>query len=188
MKKRLWFPIVVITTAYIALRWDYHLSNYMFQKICNDPNKVGLFIFEQVELSSEYLKTVSKREVLISVDPHILVESNKILDMERFSKDFNYKQNEYLPISSVGPIGLLQSQVIRAVDGKTLGKAVSASNGRGWFAQWLGVNFGGGGINCPMGADRQTKYSYYRRDHELLIRNIFSKNSKELNNDHYINL
>ncbi|MCF7982640.1 MAG: hypothetical protein K9K86_11710 [Pseudomonadales bacterium] len=173
MKKRLWILVSVIAVAYTALRWDYHVSNYLFEKICNDPEKVGLFVYEKVELGSEYLKTVSESEVSISVDPRLLVESNKILDVERFSKNFVYKQYEYLPISSVGPIGFLQSYVIRKIDGKTLGKAVSASNGKGWLAQWLGVNFGGGGINCPLGADRQTKYSYYRRDHELLIRNIF---------------
>lgn len=144
MKKRLWVPMLIIAVTYAALRWDYHVSKYMFEKICSDPDRVGLFIYERIELKDEYLMSILSEEEIRkkNINQWLILTDDLMIDKDFFDEKYTIKAYEWIKVSDVGPINLVQSSVIQNSDNKVLGKAVSVSNGLGWLnkvGSWGGV-------------------------------------------------
>lgn len=172
MKKSIGVTVAVLVVGYVAFSWDYHLSNYMFKKVCGPEGEIGSYIYEKVALDDKYFAPIPPGEELRNMDQRFLYGDNITIDRDVFDRDYSFKTYKYIPYSSLGRISLSQTSVVRKSDGKLLGKAVSASNGRGWFNQF-GALDGTPGVRCPTGRD-ENGYSYYRMDHKKLIKRIFS--------------
>lgn len=50
------YVLLYLMMFYPMLRWDYYVSQYLFEQLCNDETKIGLFVYEQVELDEKYYK------------------------------------------------------------------------------------------------------------------------------------
>lgn len=203
MNKNLWVPVLVIVATYAVFRWDYHVSNYVFESICSDPDKIGLFTYERVELSDEYFEPLPTEWIHhddYDPDPRFEFGEAEIRffdgDEEGVKKGLNYRYKsgyrlikkkleekyiikfyEWVKVSDIGPILYLKSSVTRKRDGKLLGEAISASNGLGWlnkFGSWGGVS----GDRCPLGRD-DNNFPRFRKAHYEILGNIFFASKME---------
>lgn len=159
--------------AYLILRWDYHLSSFRFDKLCNDPEKIGLFVYENVTLDGKYFEKIEGADREIR-DHRYLLGGNSILIENEILRDYRIRFYDTNEISSAGPIFIVRSTVHRKSDGKLLGEAVSAASLKGWFAQ-VGSLSGAARVFCPSGQDDKGFPNYYRAHNEL-VRSIFRKN------------
>jgi hypothetical protein len=163
MKKLLWTS-AIIAGAYLLLRWDYHVSNYMFERLCNDDSRIGLFVYEEVALGGEYFMPFPEDAEERDLDRRFIFGDNLMLNRERLEEDYEFIVNE------VGPIGLVATSVILKSDNKILGKAVSAGNQQGWLNR-LGAFDGIPGASCPSGRD-ENGFSNNRKNHDNLLREV----------------
>ncbi len=166
MKRPLKITIAIFAVGFVALKWDYYLSNYMFKNVCGPDGEIGSFVYEQVVLDEKYFTTIPAGKEIRDMDPRFLYGENVTIDRGVFDKDFSFETYKYIPYSSLGPISLSETSVVRKSDGKLLGKAVSASNGQGWLNQF-------GALDGTTGRDKGG-FSYYRMDHKKLIKRIFT--------------
>lgn len=161
---------ILVLIIWAIFRLDYHVSNYMFEKLCNDPEKIGMFVYEQVELGSEYFMSFPEEIDERDLDRRFVFEDNLMLNRERFEENYELIVNEYIPVSEIGPIGLVATSVIRKSDGQILGKAVSAGNQQGWLNR-LGALEGIPGVSCPTGRD-EYGFSKNRKNHDNLLKEV----------------
>ena len=170
--KKKWIVLILVIGIYPAFKWDYYLSNYLFKQYCEDEGRIGLFIYENVQLNGKYFMPFPADKEPRDLGQRFIFGENLMLNRKRFDKDFNLEDNRVVPLSSIGPINAYETLVIRKVDQKVLGKAVSAKNGQGWLNR-LGVLGGFSGEMCPTGRDEKG-YSNYWRAHLALVKKVFT--------------
>lgn len=171
--KKMWILLLVITCSYTACHWDYHLSNHLFKKYCNDKDKVGLFIYEEVPLRDEYFMPFPKDVDRRDLDPRFIIADNLMINRERFEQDFTLEVYKDVLLSNIGPINAVETSVTRVSDHTLLGKAVSLKNGKGWWFRDI-QSFGQRSVDtCPTGRDEKG-FSNYRYAHKALIKRIFT--------------
>lgn len=131
-----------------------------------------MFIYEKIELGEECFIPFIKGKDPRGLDQRFVLNGDLIISQEQFKKDYIFEVYKKIPLSEVGPISFMETSVIRRSDSKLLGKAISLHNGRGWLMKKLTSSFGGGGESCPI--DQYSRnLSYFRRNHDDLIKNIF---------------
>lgn len=162
--------IIIPTFLYAIFRWDYHLSSYAFEDLCEE--EVGVFIYESIVVDPHNLRKFKSIEERNRTDPWLIV-NGYALDKDYLEKTYVLKKYEIRESSSIGPISLLRTSITRKSDGTLLGEVVTGSNGQGWLAQKLGVSFGGGGVNCPMGSTVESKHVYFKELHWSILSKIF---------------
>lgn len=164
--------VVLIIAAYLVLRWDYHLSSYMFNKICNDPERIGIFVYEHVSLGSNYFEKI-ENDINGIVGRRYMLDDESILKKDAMSSEYiiNFRESEQH--SKIGPVVIDRSTIYRRSDGKLLGEAVSVVSLKGWFAQ-VGTLSGTARIHCPGGQDDRGFWNYLK-PHNELVRNVFDK-------------
>lgn len=173
MSKKQWIVLILVLGIYPACKWDYYLSNYLFEQYCTDPDRVGLFVYEKVQLGDEYFMPIPKDKEPRDLGQHFIFGENLIINRERFDEDYIFNVYKKVPISSIGPINAIETSVIRKADQKVLGKAVSARNWQGWLNQF-GLMGGFPGVYCPTGRNEKG-FSKYRHAHKALIKKIFTQ-------------
>ena len=130
--------MLIPASIYLLFRWDYYLSGYLFDNLCD--NDTGVFVYESIEIDPKYFTIIESLEQRNNTGPWFNV-NGYALDKDYFNKHYILIQYEKNKISSIGPLKLLKSYVVRKSDKKVLGEAVTGSNGRGWLAQKLGHSF-----------------------------------------------
>jgi len=203
MKKSVWTLLIIFLGGYVIFRWDYHVSEYLFEKYCSDPSKVGLFVYETVELPDEYFDPLptkwvhhkdhdfdlrfsyGKRPLEKFFDGknqtykkgiHYRYSGGYRINKGRFEQDYILKDYRPNQLPRIGPINALETSVIRKRDSKVLGKAVSFANHRGWWARaWTWE--GNSANKCPSGRDKNGLANFYKK-HDQLISSIFYKGVK----------
>ncbi len=173
MSKKQWIVLILILGIYPACKWDYYLSNYLFKQYCTDADRIGLFVYEKVQLGDEYFMPFPKDTDPRDLDRRFIVGEDLMINRGRFDKDYIFNVYKRVPLSSVGPIIAVETSVIRKSDQKVLGKAVSLKNGKGWWYREI-ASFGQPtSKTCPTGRGPRG-YSNYRRAHKGLIKKIFT--------------
>ena len=172
--KKTWILLLVIACSYTACHWDYYLSNYLFEKYCNEDGRTGLFVYEKVQLGDEYFMPFPKDKDPFNLDSRFVVGDNLMINRERFDRDFVLDVYKDVLLTNIGPINAVETSVIRISDQKLLGKAISLNNGKGWWYREI-ESFGQQTVKtCPSGRDEKG-FSYYRRAHKALIKKVFSR-------------
>lgn len=147
-KARKWaLGLFVLMAIYLVLRWDYHASNYIFDRYCE--SETGSFIHEKVELDQQYFIPIDQVENIKKVSSSLVFENQYVLNEKKFEIEYTVLLLKRSQVSALGPIYSMESSIFRKADGKLLSKAVSANNQMGWFAQWVGQHFPGFGKVCP---------------------------------------
>jgi hypothetical protein len=172
MSKKQWIVLILILGIYPACKWDYYLSNYLFEQYCTDPDRIGLFVYEKAQLGDEYFMPFPKDKEPRDLDPRFIFGENLMINRERFDEDFIFNVYKKVPISSIGPINAEETSVIRKSDQKVLGKAVSAANAQGWLNQF-GLIGGFPGVYCPAGRD-ENHFPRSRLAHYALVKETFT--------------
>lgn len=202
MKKAI-LIISAVMAGCLIFRWDYHLSNFMFDRLCNDPEKIGLFVYEKVELPDEYIEPLPTgwtHHDDYEYDPRFEFgeAESRFFDGEksglrkglhyRYAGGYRinrvdisdeYKITFYEPerYSKIGPIIISRSAIHRKSDGRLLGEAASAVSLKGWFAQ-VGTLSGTARIHCS-GGQGDEGFPNYHRSHNNLVKAIFENRVKE---------
>lgn len=163
--------VIVLLGAIPACHGDRILSEYLFEKYCNEEGRVGQFIYERVGLGDEYFIPIPKDPRKVNF--HFIVDDNLMIDKSLLEQDYVFsKYSEVTPLSVIGPISSLETSVTRRHDNKLLGKSVSLSNRQGWLAERniLGLNEGD---SCPRGYDKSTGSHKASLLHATFIKNLF---------------
>lgn len=166
----MWILLVLIMGSYSACHWDYHLSKYLFKQYCEEEGRVGLFIYEKVELDDEYFMPFPKDKDPRDLDQRFVVGDNLMINRKRFDKEYIFDDYKEIPLSAIGPIFSVETWVLRKGDGKVLGKAVSLTNHLGWWIE--SSKFGNKDESCPSGRDKYGLWNFHRA-RRLLIKKVF---------------
>ncbi len=173
MKKFIWFTVILIVGSFSACNGDRILSEYLFEKYCNEKGRTGQFIYERVGLGEEYFMPIPKGGVeLRRVDNGFFIDDKKLLiDKHRFLQNFNITMKKTM-LSPIGPIYTDETIIIRTSDGKVLSKAVSLLNKKGWWSRKsvLGVTVGD---SCP--EYKNSSGDILKSDHADVLKNTFYK-------------
>lgn len=170
----MWILLVLIMGSYSACHWDYHLSKYLFKQYCEEEGRIGLFIYEKVELDDEYFMPFPKDKDPRDLDQRFVVGDNLMINKERLEQSYilgKYRKTE--PISDIGPILSVETLVFRKSDNKLIGKSVHLANRLGWWinSSKLGIRTD----SCPSGYDSHGN-SQSGLLHHRLVKEIFLKN------------
>ncbi len=171
MKKSLIF----IGCLYLVSCGDYHVSNIVFNRYCNDKEFVGQFIYERIGLTKELFQEIPKDgSRLFKTRTSLYIENRKhLIDEKKFNALYSYRFSKRTKLFPVGPIYLTETTVTRKSDNKLLGKSVSLTNKKGWLSEtnlvWLNT-----GDKCPIYRSEHG-LNLVNTDHSSLIRNIFYK-------------
>ncbi len=148
----------------------------VFNHYCSDEDFAGTFIYEQVELSEEYIlippeSGKSKYPVNIS----LLIEDRKyLIDEQLLNVKYDWSLMNRKKFFFVGPIYKVESIVIRKHDKKVLGKAVTLKNKKGWLHE-LGIFMVNTGDNCPIVISEHGRNLSYNHHYDLLKRIFYRK-------------
>tara|TARA_R110002049_G_scaffold307795_2_gene509529 strand:- start:1200 stop:1790 length:591 start_codon:yes stop_codon:yes gene_type:complete len=167
-----------LTILYALFTWDNYVSKYLFEQLCNDKEQIGLFVYEKVPLSNEYLMPFPEGEEVRNLDPFFILSDNLMINRDLFDQTYLFETYKYVQYSKIGPIGLSVTSVTRMADRKLLGKAVSAKNSMGWFNRFASLGAISGN-ECPSGRDKN-HFPNYERSHFELIKSIFSSKVKNI--------
>lgn len=160
-----------LTILYVLFTWDYYLSKYLFEKLCNDDEQIGLFVYGHVQLADQYLMPFPADKEVRDLDYRFILSDNLMINRETFDRDYLYEPYKYVQFSAAGPISLDVTMVTRRSDGELLGKAVSAKNSMGWLNRATSIA-GISGDECPSGRD-ENNFANFNKSHKQLIKQIF---------------
>jgi len=163
-RKIIWTVFILIVLGYTGCSWDYFLSGYIFKQSCKED--VGVFIYEQVELGDEYFIPFPVDKEPRSLDSRFVFGENRLLDKEKFDREYSLEMYKKIPVSEIGPVYLIQTSVTRRSDNKLLSKSVSVRNDMGWLAKL--TSFGYAHDQCP-----EVGAYIHRNNHNSLINNTF---------------
>jgi len=174
MKGITWIFIILVG-GYTFCYWDYHLSNYLFKRYCNEEGRTGQFIYERVALEDDYFMPIPKDKVeLRRVDSSFFIDERRsLIDKHKLMQDFNISRQNKTVITSIGPILSYEKSIVRKSDEKVLSKSISLLNKKGWLSRKsiLGTTVG----------DTCSKYKHItglvvtKSEHSDLLGNTFYK-------------
>ncbi len=177
MKIIKWMLLIVLVGGYPACYWDYHLSNYLFDKYCNEEGHVGQFVYERVGIDESYFVPIPKDPT--KIDQHLVVSTDLMIDRSALEQRYLISRYKKVTkkVSSIGPIYTLETSVIRKSDQKLIGTSVSLVNRLGWWnlRSILGQS---SRRFCPSGVNNKTGLSKDSELHATLFTNIFFRESK----------
>jgi hypothetical protein len=174
MKYVIWFIVIIIVGSFTAFNGDRFLSDYLFEKYCNEEGRTGQFIYERVPLGEEYFIPIPKDErELIRVDNGFFIDDKKLLiDKHHLLQSFIINTMEKTMLSRIGPIYTYETTIVRKSDGKVLSKAVSLLNKKGWWSRKSVLGFTVGD-SCPKYKSKSG--NILKSDHSDVLRNTFYK-------------
>lgn len=140
--KRFLIFLGCLLSIFLVFRWDYYLSRHLFKKVCSDSEMIGLHIYEKDYIDRKHTRPQSMKNgyETIPLDAYYYDGTVELLK-SHIDTVFEYKRNERIKISNVGPIVLNQTSIRRISDGKLLSKATIAVNQQGWLARTFSFSY-----------------------------------------------
>ncbi len=131
-----------LLSAFLVFRWDYYLSQYLFEQVCSDSDLIGLHVYERDYVDRQYttVQVVENGYPMTSRNEYYY-EDNIALLKDHIDNRFDYKRSELVELYSVGPIVILQTTLTRKSDGKLLAKAVTAQSMQGWLNRFFSSGY-----------------------------------------------
>ena len=175
-RERMKKVLIVLGCLFLVSCGDYHLSNMVFNHYCSDEDFAGTFVYEQVELSDDYIlvppESVKSRR---SIRTSLLIEDRKYLIDEQLLKvKYDWSIRKRKKFLFIGPIYKTESIVIRKHDKKVLGKAVTLTNYKGWLHE-LSIFMENTGNTCPSIVSEHGRNLSYDHHYNLLKRVFYRK-------------
>lgn len=172
--QKLLTPLGVAILAYSILFLDAHIADFSFDRYCKDTSLVGTFVYERVDLPDSYLLSPSDRVHPGSLDARVRVGNNKLISRERLEMDYIITVYKNVPLSTFGPLTVIETSIIRKSDMKLLSKAVSIKNSMGWLSRL--TSFGYASTECPSEqASSSVTDDEHRIHHKTLLHETFFK-------------
>ena len=174
---------------YPMLRWDYYVSQYLFEQLCNDETKIGLFVYEHVELGESEIirapvKEYERRKIGGEENSPYKISEGVFADPDALSEKFEVTllRYKYEKVNSIGPMYTRKSLVTRKSDGKLLGEAVTGTNSMGWANRTLHIGHYTG-QTCKRGVIKRGGWGTGEYHRKLISSLFYVKLDKEFSHD-----
>lgn len=133
--RKLSYTFLAFLGIYLLLRWDYHVSMFIFNRICSDPTQFGLNIYERVELDEDLLVYINQAPAKFAEDERYHLNGNHMANPVKLDSKFQVIWDYSEVISKIGPVTTLEARINRVSDGKLLSRAVLVRNQLGWLSR-----------------------------------------------------
>ena len=138
--KKLAYIALGLCSVYLLFMWDYHVSKMIFNRICSDPARFGLHIYERVQLDDDMVVPIPESHTRDSLPTHLYLNDSLMVDLPKLESEYDLVWDHSEVLSSIGPITTLEAKIVRRSDGKTLASAVLVRNKLGWLTRLLTVS------------------------------------------------
>ena len=154
--KKLAYIALGLCSVYLLFMWDYHVSKMIFNRICSDPARFGLHIYERVQLDDDMVEPIPETSTEPSKTNRYYLNDSQMVNPEKFQSQYKLVWDHSQVLSRIGPITTLEARIERRSDGKTLANAILVRNQLGWLSNLL--TFGYQQQTCP---DLQPRPGYH---------------------------
>lgn len=160
------YTALLLTGIYLLFRWDYHVSNIIFETACSDTHRVGVHFYEHPELSGDIRIPVTETADPLNKSQFFHLDEDSMIDMSRFELHYVFVKRRVEEVSGIGPVYRIRSSITRRLDGKLISEMVTVRSQRGWLSNLL--TQGHESRECPdygtstlRGVPKQTAYHSY---------------------------
>lgn len=131
------YTAVAIFTVYALLRGDYHLANFLFERVCANTTELGVRVYEQEEIDPTFVTPVEDQTSSNYMKTFLTLSDDWMLNEQAITALYTIEFMRKNELHSIGPVYELVSSITRKSDGVILSKAVSVRSGAGWLSNTL---------------------------------------------------